>query len=195
MNINEVAELVWRQLQPTSGSDTAISLEEFKSSAKAEFAYQTLLMVWREKREEGFYTVPGYLLKDAEKDIVNNEMDISDLQYFKSLPNEVWLQDIGGLNCDCKYVKSTVNHSKLLCDDDSMDDGTRTFFVMGSKIKFPQGTHKNKLKIIYADKGGDLDGNIDVDDAIAALVRERLIGLYGGKIGVNDETNNENKTN
>ena len=195
MNINEVAELVRRQLQPTSGGGTTIHLEQFKSSAKAEFAYQTLLMIWREKREEGYYTVPGYLLTEVEKDIVNNEMDISDLEYFKTLPNEVWLQDIGGLNCGCKYVKSTVNHSKLLSEDDSLDDGTRTFYLEGKKIKFPQGTHKNKLKIIYADKGGDLDGNIDVDDAIAALVRERLVGLYGGKIGVNDETNNENKTN
>lgn len=195
MNINEVAELAWRQLQPTSGDTPTIHLEEFKSSARAEFAYQMLLLAWREKKDEGSYTVPSYLLKEVEKDVVNNEMDISDLDYFKSLPYEVWLQDMGGVGCDCKYVKSTVNHSKLLCGDDSLDDDMRTYYLLGDKIRFPQGAHAKKLKMIYADKGGDLDGNIDVDDAVAALIRERLVGLYGGKIGVNDETNNENKTN
>lgn len=195
MNLNEIAELVWKQLQPTSGGKTTVSLEEFKSSARSEFAYQTLLLVWKEKRDEGYYSVPGYLLKQTDKDVVNNEIDISDLQYFKALPNEVWLQDIGGLDCECKYVKSTINHSKLLCEDDSLDDDTRTYFLMGDKIIFPKGTHQKTLSITYADKGGDIDGNIDVDDAIAALVRERLIGLYGGKIGVNDETNNSNKNN
>lgn len=195
MNINEVAALVWRQLQPTSGGTPTIHLEEFKSSARAEFAYQMLLLAWKEKRDEGYYTVPAYLLKEVEKEVVNNEMDISDLEYFKSLPSEVWLQDMGGLGCECKYVKSTVNHSKLLCGDDSLDDDTRTFYVLGDKIKFPQGAHAKKLTLTYADKGGDVDGNMDIDDAVAAIIRERLIGLYAGKVGVNDETNNENKTN
>lgn len=195
MNINEIAELVFNQLQPTSGDEPAIDIEDFKSSAKAEFAYQTLLMMWKTRREEGEYAIPSYLLTEVEKEVVNDEIDISDLEYFKSLPFEAWLQGVGGMKCSCNYVKSTLNDSKLMCGDDSMPDDTRTFYIQGKKLKFPQGTHAKKLPVIYADKGGDLDGNLDVDDAIAALVRERLLVLYGGKIGQNDETNNSNKTN
>lgn len=196
MNLYEIAELVYKQLQPTSGGQPTVHLEEFKSSARAEFAYQSLLLAWREKRDEGFFTVPSYLLKTVDKPIIKNEIDISDLDYFKSLPNEVWLQDLGGNNCDCRFVKSTINNNKLLCDDDSMDEEAVSYYITGNKIIFPKGVKdKKSLPITYANKGEDVKGNIEVADSIAAMVREKLIGLYLGKVAQNDETNNQNSNN
>ena len=196
MNLYEIAELVYKQLQPTSGGQPTVHLEEFKSSARAEFAYQSLLLAWKEKKDEGFFTVPSYLLKTVDKAVENNQIDISDLNYFKSLPNEVWLQDLGGNKCDCRFVKSTINNNKLLCGDDSMDDEAISFYIVGNKIIFPQGIKgKKTLPITYANKGEDVNGNIEVADSIAAIVRERLIGLYLGKVAQNDETNNSNSNN
>ena len=195
MILNEIAELVYKQLQPTSGGTPTIHLEEFKSSARAEFAYQSLLMAWREKKEEGYFTIPSYLLKTVTKQVKDNLIDISDLDYFKSLPNEVWLQDLGNGKCGCRFVKSTVNHNKLLCEDDSLDDNAVTFVLIGNIIVFDRKLPVKELTITYADKGENVNGELEVDDAIGAIVRERLISLYMGKIAPNDETNNSNSNN
>ena len=159
MNLKEVADLSWSQIFPQGANNTAIQKEEFIRTAYGEFAYQKLLMVWKTKADEGYYEVDSYLLTEVEKEIVNNEMDISDLKYFKSLPMEVWLQNVGGV-CDCKYVKSSVNLTQLLCDDDSMDDAVKPYYPLGKKIVFPKGTHRTPLKIIYANMGEELNAEV-----------------------------------
>lgn len=194
-NLLEIADLAWSQLYPKGSEETAVTKEEFIATAKTEFAYQALLMAWKEKRDEGYFNVPSYLSTEVEIAVEKNVMDISGIKILKSLPQEVWLQNIGGLDCNCKYVKSTVNLSQLLCGDDSMGDNVRTYVVVGKKIKFPQGVHKTPLTLIYANSGQDVDGRIEIDDAIGGIVRSRLIEIYGGKTGQEDETNNENSTN
>lgn len=193
MKLNEIAELVWRQLQPTSGDATTISLAEFKRTARMEYAYQLLLLAWKDKKEEGLYQIPSYLLNAAVKSVVNDRVDISDLEYFKSLPSEMWLQGIGGVRCDCRYVKSTYNQTKLMCGDDSLDDDVKTYYVQGKEIIFPFGAHTDEVEVVYA--GNKVSEDVDVDEGLGAVVRERLLSIYAGKIGVNDETNNNNKTN
>lgn len=195
MNLKEIAELAWQQLYPKGFTGTPIPKESFIRTAVSEFAYQQLLMAWKEKNDTGEFNVPSYLLTEVEKEITENEMDISDIIYFKSLPQEVWLTNIGGVMCGCKYVKSTINLTQLLCDDDCLGDDVRTYYQVGQKLKFPQGTHKSPLTIIYANSGENIDGNIEVDEAIGAIVRTRLIEIYAGKTGAEDETNNQNSTN
>lgn len=194
MNLKEVADLSWSQLFPEASVQSKIPKESFIRTAYSSFAYQTLLMAWRTKAEEGYFEVPSYLLTEVELPIVNNEMDISGLKYFKALPTELWLQNIGGI-CDCKYVKSSVNISQLLCDDDSMDDATKPYFPLGRKLVFPKGTHKTPLSIIYANMGEDLNGNIEVDEAIADLIRTRLSEIYLGKVPPADVTTQNNPDN
>ena len=193
MNLKEVAELSWQQIFP-AGSKAPVPKESFIRTAYAEFALQSLLMAWKEKADD-YYEVPSYLLTEVEKEVVNNEMDISDLKYFKSLPMGMWLQNIGGLTCKCKYIKSTLNLTALLCEDDSLDDAAKTYYPMGKKIVFPKGTHATPLKIIYANMGEGLDGSIEVDEAISSLIRDKLNALYLGKIPPTDVTNNENPNN
>ena len=190
-NLLEVADLAWRQLFPNPDDETAVSRAEFIATTKNEFAYQQLLMVWKEKSDEGYFEVPSYLLTNVSLDIVNDTADISGLSILRSLPQEVWLQNVGGLGCDCKYVKSTLNLSQLLCDDDSLDDAARTYIVMGKSIYFPKGTHITPLPIIYANNGIGVDGRIEIDDAIAGILRTRLIEIYGGKTGTEDTNQNE----
>lgn len=195
-NLLEIANLSWSKIFPKGGDETTITREEFEATAKSEFAYQQLLMAWKEKREEGQFNVPSYLLTEVALDVDKNEVDISSLKILRSLPQEVWIQNVGGLLCDCTYIKSDINLTQLLCGDDSLNENQRTYLVIGNKIKFPQGTHKTPLPIIYANSGETVDGWIEVDDAIGAMVRARLDEIYGpkGNVGQEDETNNKNSS-
>ena len=193
-NLYEICELSWRQVFPIPSENTAVTLEEFIATGKNEFAFQTLQMAWKDRAED-YYEVPAYLLAEAELEVKNNEMDISSLKTFKSLPTETWLVNIGGFGCHCKYVKSTANLSQLLCNDDSLDNDVRTYFTLGKKLVFPQGAHKTPLKIVYANIGEGVDGSIEVDEAISSLILQRLDALYLGRIAPVDESNNNNPNN
>lgn len=195
MNLKEICELSWQQIFPEGQVTTPIPKESFIRTGYAEFAFFTWVAYLNEKNQEGYAETPSYLLTEIELDVVKNEMDISDLKYFKSLPQEVWLQKIGEEGCKCKYVKSTVNLNQLLCDDDSLDDATRTYYVLGKKIKFPKGVHKTPLSLTYANMGEDANGSIEVDEAIASQIREKLNQIYLGKVALADVTNNNNVNN
>ncbi len=193
-SIQEVANLSWLQLFPPGSDEATISLQEFIQTAKSEFAYAQLLMAWKDKREDGYFQVPSYLSTETEPlPVVDNSIDISDLDILKSLPQEVWLQNVGGFNCECAYVKSTINQSQLLCDDDSLGD-QKTYFLIGNKIRFPRGTHADSLSIIYANNGANLDNLMMIDDAMASIVRDKLGQIYGGKVPPADQTNNSNSS-
>lgn len=191
-NLRSIAELAFRQMFPNPSDETKLKKADFIATAKSEYAYQMLLFYWNERQREGYWNIPSYLLTEVEKDVVNNEIDISDLKMLFSLPQQIWLQNVGGINCDCKYVKSDVNTTQLLCDDDSLGDDARTYYVIGKKIRFPQGVHKDKLPIIYANNGSSIDDSIEVDDAIAGMVRRSLIEIYSNKIGQEDKKNDSN---
>jgi hypothetical protein len=195
MNLKEVAELSWEQIFPKGSDETSIPKESFIRTAYSEFAFLTWVAYLNEKNQEGYAETPSYLLTEVEKDVTNNEMDISDLKYFKSLPQEVWLQKIGEDGCKCKYIKSTINLSQLLCEDDSIDDAARTYYIRGKKIKFPKGVHRTPLQITYASMGEDSFGSIEVDEAISAQIREKLNSIYLGKVAPADVTNNSNPNN
>ena len=188
-NLKSIAEQAWNQLFPRPGDEEAVDLEDFVATAKSEYAYQ----LWRKIKEDkllyGECDIPSYLLSDAELEIENDEMDISSLKIMRSIDQELWLQNIGGIGCECNYIKSTLNQSKLLCDDDSLADDSKPYYPSGLKIKFPKGVHKTPLEITYANNGEEIDGRIEVDDAIGGIVRTRLIEIYGGKIGQEDKAN------
>lgn len=189
-NLKEISEIVWKQIG--GGSDESrIELEEIEARARYEYANQMLLLAWKEKRDEGMYLVPSEILSEVKKEVKNNEIDISDLGIIRSLPMEVWLQSIGGIGCKCRYIKSTLNHSKILCAEDSLSEDDKTFYVVGNKIKFPQGAHAKELDIIYANDGEDLDTQQTyVSEAVGALVMQKLAEIYLGKIIPADTTNN-----
>lgn len=189
-NLLSAAELAWKAIFPEGSDETKVKKEQFIADAKLMYANELWLKIMAGKREDGQIEVPSYLLSEKEIDIENNQMDLSQLKIMRSLPWEIWLQNIGGINCECRYVKSTLNLAQVLCDDDSLADSDKTYFVVGKKINFPRGTHKNKLPIIYANGGEKIDDNIEVDDQIAALVRIGLVNLYAGKTGREDKTNN-----
>lgn len=192
-SLQEVCELAFRQIFPVA-SRAPVSKEEFIATGKYEWAYQTLMASYREKQLEGYWEVPSYLSAEIELEVKDGVMDISGLKTFKSLPQDSWLQSVGGV-CECNYIKTTFNLNQLLCKDDCLPDDTKTYYIQGQKIKFPQGVHKSPLPIVYATMGADDLGNIQIDEAIAALVRVRLNELYLGKVPPSDETNNLNPNN
>lgn len=188
-NLLSIAEEAWSQIFPRPNDEEAVDREDFVATAKTQYAFELWKRIKEDKREYGTCDIPSYLLSEAELEVVDNEMDISSLSIMRSIDQELWLQDIGGVSCECLYVKSTLNQTKSLCDDDSLPDTAKTFYPLGKKIKFPRGTHKTPLKIVYANNGQEIDGMIEVDDAIGGIVRIRLIEIYGGKIGPEDPSN------
>jgi hypothetical protein len=191
-NLKEIAELAWAQLFPLGGDEVAVDREDFVATAKVEHAYQLWRKIKEDKREYGECDIPSYLLKEVELDVKDNQISLEGLNIMRGIDQELWLQDVGGMDCECTYVKSTVNHTKLLCDDDSLPSDQRTFYPMGKKILFPQGTHSDKMKILYAHSGEETDVYLEVDDVIAGIVRSRLLEIYAGKVGAEDKTNDTN---
>lgn len=188
-NLLSIAEQAWAQLFPRPNDEEAVDREDFVATAKSEYAFQLWKKIKEDKILYGDCDIPSYLLSEKELEVVDNEMDISSLKIMRSIDQELWLQSIGGIACECNYIKSTLNQTKLLCDDDSMADDAKPFYPQGKKIKFPKGVHKTPLEIIYANQGEEIDGQIEVDDAIGGIVRTRLIEIYGGKIGEEDAKN------
>lgn len=197
MTIQIVAELVYRQLVGGQPSDeNAIELEEVIESAKLEYALQQYYFLRQQRLDDWWLSLPSHFLAESpELDVVNNEIDISDLKILRTMANETWLQAVGKLDCECKYVKSTVNQTQLFCGDDSLPDGSKTFYIVGKKIRFPQGTHAKKLSIIYAGDGSQLSDGQEIDESIGALVRAKLLESYGRVVVKEDVTNNSNSSN
>lgn len=193
-NLLEIAELAWSQVFPHPTDEAAITKEEFISTAKTQYPLQMWVQARNEKNEEGVYNVPPNILVQSDPlPVVDNAIDISKLSVMYGLPNQVWLQNIGGLTCKCDYVKSTINTSQIMCDtDDGLGNGVKTYFVLGKKIMFPKGTHADKLTIIYASNGIENDGLYEVDDVVGALIQQQLILIYTNKIGKEDKSNDGN---
>jgi len=193
-NLLEISELAWSQIFPHPTDETAVTKEEFITTAKIQYPLQMWVHARAERNEEGVFNVPSNILVQSDPLPVNdNEIDISGLKIMKGLPNEVWLQNIGGLTCKCKYVKSTLNVSQIMCEtEDGLGDDVKTYFVLGNKIIFPKGTHANALTIIYANNGIENDGKYEVDDVVGALIQQQLILIYTNKIGKEDKSNDGN---
>jgi hypothetical protein len=190
-NLKSICEQSWHQIYPNGSDEATITREEFLATGRNMYAYQMLLLYWTERQREGEFLIPSHLLSETEIEIIDNKMDISSLNVFRSLPSDVWLQNIGGILCECKYVKSSVNMTQLMCGDDSLGEARR-YIPVSKKILFPDGVHKSPLTIIYANMGETTDMSIEVDDALGAIVREKLVELYLGKIGQENKTNDTN---
>jgi hypothetical protein len=193
--LKSICEVAYRQVFPNPSDEAAVTVEEFIETGRSEYAYQMLLMYWKERREEGFYDIPSNLLSSIKLDVKDNRADISQLGIFRGFPSDIWLQNVGGIGCKCKYVKTTVNMVQLTGDDDSLPDEARTFLPLGQEIIFPQGVHENPITIVYTNMGENVDGDIEIDDTIAAIVRTRLNEIYLGKIPKEDVTNNSSSDN
>lgn len=190
-NLFEISELVWRQVT-AANDETKLLLEEVDAAARLEYAWQMLQMTWRNRAQEGEWIVPSYLSRETELTIKNNEADISELPILNSLPSEMYIQSVGGI-CDCVYTKTTINNAQIFCDEDSLPENEKTYYLVGNKIKFPKGTHSDKLPLIYANDGSDLNTKeVSVDDAIGALVRQALLTSYLGRQIPEDASNNSN---
>jgi len=195
-NLNEIGNLIWLQMFPNGTDEAPISREEIITSCRTQYALAMWTMARNTKNQDGEFEVPSNILAQSEPlPVVDNEIDISELKILRGLPSEQWLQKVGSLTCECDYVKSTVNKANIFCDvEDGLADTTKTYYVIGKKIFFPKGTHADKLPIIYAVDGEDIDGMYEVDDVVAAIIQQQVLGMYMNKTGQED-TNNDGKPN
>jgi hypothetical protein len=189
-NLLEVAELAWIQIYPDPSNQPANKKEEFIASARHMYAHELFLKHYQEKSVEGYAEIPSLLLNEEEFDVVNGEINLEGVATLRALPADMWLQNVGGVDC-CRYMKTSLNLAQALCDDDCAG-GARKYYPVGKVIKFPNGTDKDKLTVTYVGVGKKINGRLEIDDQIAGLLRMRLIELYGGKVGKVDVTNDGN---
>ena len=192
MTLQAVAEIAWKQIFPNPGDETAITKEEFIETALLQYSWEVWRNAKEDKRSEGFYNVPSNLMSNKSLKVVDNKVDLTGLNILRALPNDTWLIKVGGFLSKCNYIASTINTTQLLQDDDSLPDDARTYLVVGNEILFPKGVHTNPIPVIYANNGIGTDAEeVEVDDMLGAIVRTKLIDIYGRK-GTEDETNNNN---
>lgn len=189
--IQSVAELYWRAMTPNPGDETKIRKEQVIADAKNEYAYQLWLMSKSDKREYGEFEVPSHLLRESEIHVSSGSANISELNILRGLDFDMWFQGIKTDDCSCKYIKSTNNLVRALCEDDSIGTYKRVYPI-GKKLVFPDGSHSSTLTLIYVGGGDGIDGLIEIDEKMAGLIRRSLDDLYGKKVGIADETNNTN---
>lgn len=190
-SLNSIAELVYRQINPNFGDENGNLLAEYIASANLLYATQ----LWKINRDdnyrEGQNSLPSNLLTPVTLEIVNNEVDLTDVPAFFSMPNNSWLQSLGGFECGiCEYDIMDLNKYKLLCNDDSMVN-SKPAVIVGKKIKFPKGTYgkKDEIELIYA--GSSVNSDFEIDDVIGGMIRVSLFELYSKKF-MEDKTNNSN---
>lgn len=191
-NLLSIAELCYRQFFPNPTPQTAQKLDEFIETARGEYAYQTYLMSRAEKRENGEWEVPASLLRQADLDVKDNKADLSTLSIFNSLEHGSWIQSIGSMSEDCKYIRQSANLNAML--DEDYVGNAKPYLIVGNTALFPMGVHSSKVPIIYASNGEDIPDEINVDDALAGIIRRSLMEIYQLKYPV-DVTNNNNSNN
>lgn len=192
--INSIAELAYRQVFPNPSIQNATHLGEFIATAKLLFADRTFYD-WKEKMATvGEYDIPSSLLVPVELDVVNNRIDIKGLKIMRGIGgSETWIKAVGGINCDCDYVKHTLNTAQILCTDE-YDGNMKPYIPFSNYILFPKGLHNDakKIEITYVSDGTSIDDSIQVDDVIGSWVRQKLVDMYLGKHEKEDKTNNNN---
>lgn len=189
----EISELAYRQLFPNPNDEANITLAEFIATAKVEYAYRLWEMNRAELQQTGENNIPSNLLSFTTLIVEKGKANIKDLKALRSLPNNTWIQSLGGIACgDCRYVLMDMNKWKLLCDDDSRGDN-KAAIPAGAEILFPDGTFEKdgKVEMLYANMGHTIDGQIEVEDAVGGLIRRSLIDIYSKRFP-EDKTNNSN---
>lgn len=190
MDLNQIAQIAYDQVYPNAEQATSVKVEHFIETAKTRYAYEMFLLSKELKRADGEWNIPDTLLREDTLTIENNEADISALKIFKSFEGGLWIAKLGDFSCDCGYTKHTVNLSNILCDDE-YHGNSKPYVPIGKKIKFPFGSHGKTVPIIYASSGEDVEGEIEVDDAIADRVGDYLWKRFTGKLP-EDRTVNSN---
>ena len=179
-NLKEIAQVNYDQIYPNATAQTSVKVEHFISEALTRYAWEMFRISKEVKRSEGEWEIPSALLRRANIDVVDNVADISSLNIFRSFEGDSWISNIGGLDGECSYIRQTVNIASMLLDDEFLGN-SKPYTVIGNSIEFPKGSHKKTIPIIYASNGSDLDDEIEVDDAIGALVSEYIYKKFSGK--------------
>lgn len=192
--LNEVCELVWRKVVPNGSAQSDTKRDEIIATGQLQYASSMWIRSKELEASDGYFEIPAGLLTEKEFPVNDNMIDLTDEPVLNSLGSNGWLQDVGGVGCDCKYIKSSLNEEKILKGDDSIGNA-RTFFPVGKKIMFPRGTHNSKLKVTYVNNGSGLDADeIMIDEYVGAKVMDKLMQLYGPHIPADHSADSNSNT-
>lgn len=190
-DLYSIAQVVYDQAFPNATVQTAVKFEHVMEEAKLRYAVELWLQSKIQRNTEGEWEIPSALWREGEIEVKDGQADISSLQIFRSNEGDIWFGKLGGFDCDCEYMRMSLNQSKMLCDDEYIGN-SKPVIVIGKTLKFPKGAHADKIPIIYASNGNDLEDELEVDDTIGGLVSDYLWKRFTNKIPV-DRTNNSNE--
>lgn len=190
-NLLEIAQEVYDEVFPNPSPQNAVKFDHVLVVAKSRYAYELWLKSKNDAREDGGWEVPSALWREAEIEVSNNKADISHLKIFRSYDGDAWLGSVGD-GCDCPYVRVSMNlYGVIGCDKEYLGNSL-PYTVIGNSIKFHNGAHSKTVPIVYASSGEDMDDNVEIDDAMSALVSDYLWKRFANKLPV-DRTNNSNE--
>jgi hypothetical protein len=192
MNLKSICQVNYDAIFPNATAQTSVKVEHLIEEAKSRYALELFIQSKEGKRNDGEWEVPSVLWREAYLDVVENVADISGLNIFRSFEGDTWVGNVGGIGSDCQYVRHSVNLSNIL-DDDYLGNA-KPYLPVGKAIKFPKGAHGAKVSIVYASNGEDIDDEIQIDDAIGALVSDYIYKKFSGKFP-EDRTANSNSNN
>lgn len=179
-DLKSIAQVNYDQIFPNATSQTSVKVEHLIEEAKIRYAWELFRIGKESKRADGEWEIPSALWREATIEIKDNQADISALNVFRSFEGDTWIGNIGGVGSDCKYMRLTMSLNQSF-DDDWMGNA-KPYIVIGKIIKFPKGTIGASLPIIYATNGTDLDDEIEIDDAIGALVSDYIYKKFSGRL-------------
>lgn len=191
-NILELAELVWKNLNPNGSAQTATKKEAVISDAIIEYSAAMWIFSKEQAGNDGGFEIPSEMIAMETLPAKDNMVDISSLKIMDSLPNDQGIQFVGDFSCP--YIKSSLNQEHILKNDDSIGL-KKTFYRTGKKLLFPRGTYKDEVSITYAAMGTkEKPNDIQANDYVLSKVRDKLYQLYGLKVPA-DHTENSNSNN
>lgn len=179
-DLKTIAQVNYDQIYPNATSQTSIKVEHLIEEAKLRYAWELFRISKETKRTDGEWEIPSDLWREANIAITNREADVSSLNIFRSLEGDTWIGNIGGINSDCQFIRLSMNMRQSF--DDDYSGNAIPYVVIGTKIKFIKSVPGKSLPIIYASNGTDLDDEINVDDAIGALVSDYLFKKFSGRL-------------
>jgi hypothetical protein len=192
--LKAITESVFEQIYPNSTDETPVDKDIFYIAARSSYAYYTWLNYLKAKNETGEKNVPSNLITPITLPIVDNKVDISNIGALTALPNNVWLQTVGGGDCgDCSYDIMDLNTWKKLCNDPSRNTNSKAVVVYSSQLQFKEGVFDGDTEVLieYASMGSEDLDDIYIDEAMGKIVRTDLLKEFSAKFA-EDKTNDSN---
>lgn len=193
--IEKVAEIVYLRVNPKGGADAPNLKGEYIAAAKLMFAKRMYFLSKEQRREDGEFIVPSYLIARQPIKVLNgSSSDWSELKVMKGMGGDNWLMSLDSEKTDCppEYAKFSINTYKTVTDGQM--GNLIPYYPLGKQIIFPKGTEDKNVFVTYVSDGSAMSGDTEIPDDVAGDLILDLYNFYTDK-SPEDKSNNNNPNN